>query len=398
MATRQRRLGWNAAWIAALLALLAFLPETSLAASRICRQLEAELATASRSGARNAAPARRQEAAIARQQAQLQAAKRQARGAGCGFRLFGGNSSSCGAINSKIDKMEQNLAALERRRSGATGTAKGRPRSLIIGDLQANRCRDEAIAERRPPRGLLDQLFGGGARQRESLDELGAPAVRSEEQRYVRRAPDSGTWVNDDGRIRYAAPAGTYRTLCVRTCDGYYFPMSSASSPSDFERDQANCQSSCPGSEVQVYYHRQGQESEDMRSSLSGAPYAELPTAYLYRQVGTQTPTGCTCNAPRNEATGNYSIVAGNPPVSDTVPPEPVTPHPTARPDPAADPETLANLDGGLDAEALKRMAVTPKLNNPQGGERRIRVVGPVFLPGPEGEEYPQVQVPTGAP
>src|SRR5918994_687236 len=100
-----RILGRLAALVLAAAAMMSLLPEAGLAASRVCRQLEAELAATS-GGNRQAAGARRNEAAIARQQEQLQAARRQARNAGCGFKLFGGASSSCAAINAKIAKME----------------------------------------------------------------------------------------------------------------------------------------------------------------------------------------------------------------------------------------------------------------------------------------------------
>jgi hypothetical protein len=391
MAARPQRLGRLAALIAATLAVAALSSDAMAASSRVCRQLEAELASGG--SGRSATQARKQDASIARQREQLQLAKRQARSTGCGFRLFGGSSSSCGAINLKIDRMERNLDALQSRRSSTASADPGRSRSQIMAALQANGCRDEAVAERRLPKGiegtrsLLDQIFGGGIRQRDPTDELGDPSFRRDEDRYVRRIPETtdGGWINDDGHIRFSAPPGSYRTLCVRTCDGYYFPMSSASSPSDFDRDQQNCQSSCPGTEVQIYYHRSGQESEDMVSGLSGQPYAELPSAYLYKQTGTPSPVGCTCSALGNDEARNFSIVAGNPPATEPIQPEPVTPYPTSRPDPAADPETQANLDGGLDAEALRRMAVTPKVNKstPATEEKRIRVVGPVFLPDP---------------
>jgi hypothetical protein len=399
MAARQRKLGRLAALIAATLAVAALSSDAMAASSRICRQLEAELASGG--GGRSAAQARKQDVSIARQREQLQLAKRQARSTGCGFRLFGGSSSSCGAINLKIGRMERNLDALQRRRSSTASADPSRSRSQIMAALQANGCRDETVAERRLPRGLegtrnlLDQIFGGGIRQRDPTDDLGDPSFRRDEDRYVRSSPETtdGGWVNDDGHIRFSAPPGSYRTLCVRTCDGYYFPMSSASSPSDFDRDQQNCQSSCPGSEVQIYYHRSGQESEDMVSGLSGQPYAELPSAYLYKQTGTPSPAGCTCSVPGHNEAKNFSIVAGNPPATEPVQSEPVTPYPSSRPDPAADPETQANLDGGLDAEALRRMAVTPKVNKstPSGEEKRIRVVGPVFLPDPEAATNLQV-------
>lgn len=399
MATRPLILGRFAALIAATLAMVMLSSGAMSASSRVCRQLEAELALAS-GGGRSATPSRKQEAAIARQQEQLQLAKRQARRSGCGFRLFGGSSNSCAGINRQIEKMEQNLAALERRRSRATGPASSRSRPQIMAALKSNGCRDEAVAERRrsggreETRSLLDHIFGGGIRQRGSIEELGDPTLGRGEDRHVKRVPRSfeGGWVNDGGHIRYAAPPGTYRTLCVRTCDGYYFPMSGASSPSDFDRDQQNCRSSCPGAEVHIYYHRRGQESDSMVSGLSGQPYADLPTAWLYKQAGAPSPPGCSCRAPRNDEARDFTIIAGNPPRQEPAPSEPAMPYPTARPDPAADPETLANLDGGLDAETLRRMAVAPNVNKSKtaGEEKTIRVVGPVFLPDPEAATDPQ--------
>jgi hypothetical protein len=398
MAAAPHRLRRLAALILAAAAIMSLLPESALAASRVCRQLEAELASG---GGRPAAGARRTEASIARQNEALQTAKRQARRAGCGFKLFGGGSNSCAAINDKIVKMERNLERLEGRRSNTAGS--GRSRAQIMAALRANGCRDQAVAERQPSpesggsRNLFDKLFGGGIRQRGSIEDLGEPGFLRDD-RVVRRVPRDleGGWVNDNGRIRYSAPPGNYRTLCVRTCDGYYFPMSSSSSPSDFERDQANCQSSCPGTEVQIYYHRTGQESEAMVSGLSGQPYADLPAAWLYKQTDVPNPAGCACNAPRNDDRAtNYSIIAGNPPPETQA--APVTPYPSIRPDPAFDPETQANLDGGLDAEALTRMAITPKIGAPKhpGEEKKIRVVGPVFLPDPEAAADPQVPAPT---
>lgn len=127
-----------------------------------------------------------------------------------------------------------------------------------------------------------------------------------------------------------------------------------------------------------------------MVSGLSGQPYADLPSAWLYKQTSVQSPAGCTCNAPRNDQAKDFTIIAGNPPAEEQA--VPATPYPITRPDPALDPETQANLDGGLDAEALKRMAVTPKINPSKlfSEQRRVRVVGPVFLPDPEEAADPQ--------
>ncbi len=105
---------------------------------------------------------------------------------------------------------------------------------------------------------------------------------------------------------------GRYRTMCVRTCDDYYFPISPASSIGDLKRDQQNCEAMCPGTDVQIYYQPSDDENaEAMVSSSSGEPYADLPAAFSYRKPGTTRPAGCACNP-----TKNFSVIAGNPPSS----------------------------------------------------------------------------------
>ncbi|MEW9808058.1 DUF2865 domain-containing protein [Mesorhizobium sp. ZMM04-5] len=389
MAARPRWHGARVALAATLIALASAMPQASHASSRVCRQLEAELASG---GVRAPAPSRKQEAAIAKQQEQLRLAKREARKAGCSFKIFGGGSKSCAAISQKIDRMQRNLDQLERRRARPAKT--NRSRSQIMAALRANGCRDDATAERRlpqaldGPRNFLDQLFGGGIRQRGSIDDLGDP-LDSRDGRNVGRAPQApqGGWVNEGGRIRFVAPPGRYRTVCVRTCDGYFFPMSGSSTPSDFERDQSNCRSSCPGADVQLYYLRPGQESEAMVSGLSGQPYADLPAAWLYRQTGVPSPAGCACSAPGNRQPKNFSIIAGNPPAaSEPVEAAPAIPLQSEGSDAVAADEASVSSDGAMESEVE---TVEPKGGTPAApaGDRKIRVVGPAFLPAQEGAE-----------
>jgi hypothetical protein len=91
---------------------------------------------------------------------------------------------------------------------------------------------------------------------------------------------------------------GGLRTLCVRTCDGAFFPISSNASTLDFRRQAAVCDRMCPGTETQLYYHSmQDQESADMISASSGEPYRSLPTAFAYRNVSAATRSpSCSCN------------------------------------------------------------------------------------------------------
>jgi len=89
--------------------------------------------------------------------------------------------------------------------------------------------------------------------------------------------------------------SSTYRTLCVRTCDGYYFPVSFQVSASHFTDDEQTCQRLCPATEVALYTHRNPGEEIGQAVSLAGRPYRSLPTAFRYRQA---LDSACTCRKP----------------------------------------------------------------------------------------------------
>jgi hypothetical protein len=388
MAGKPHSLTRIAAAVAAGLALLSLSSEAISANARVCRQLEAELASAG-SGGRSQAQARKYDGSIARQRGELQSARKQARSAGCGFSLFGGGRAKCAGLNAKIEKMDRNLDALQRKRAELARGGSGRSRAKIMAAIEANGCRDsgagdERIARREPDNnaGLFDRLFGGGIQRSDSLNALDYEEAPLDGGERVRRT------LTPDGVLgpEFFADTGPkeFRTLCVRSCDGYFFPMSGASSRGDFARDQQNCESACPGSEVQVYYHKaEGAESASMVSAAGDLPYSELPTAYLYKQSGTPRPQSCGCNRPPQ----NFNVIAGNPPPEEAQS-EPVIPVPMSRPDAGSDAETLANINGGLTIATVQRMAVAPVEKPvsaiPGGGPKRIRVVGPVFLPDPE--------------
>src|SRR5690606_11776960 len=66
---------------------------------------------------------------------------------------------------------------------------------------------------------------------------------------------DSGPGSRPQSNQFGALPYATYRTLCVRLCDGYYFPISFATLPNHFPRDVDACQSRC-AAPTELYYHR----------------------------------------------------------------------------------------------------------------------------------------------
>jgi hypothetical protein len=87
-------------------------------------------------------------------------------------------------------------------------------------------------------------------------------------------------------------PFATYRTVCVRLCDGYFFPISFSTLPNHFQRDADACQSKC-AAPVELYYHANpGGAIEQSQSAKTQQPYSALRTAFRYRKEYVQ---GCSC-------------------------------------------------------------------------------------------------------
>ena len=101
----------------------------------------------------------------------------------------------------------------------------------------------------------------------------------------------------NEGDIRYDDFYGfgnlsTLRTVCVRTCDGYYWPVSFSTVEEFLGEDEGRCQSQCPGAEVRLYYYRNpGEDPEDM-INRGGGRYKSLPTAFAYRK---EFDRNCSC-------------------------------------------------------------------------------------------------------
>lgn len=315
--------------------------------SRTCRQLESQLSAASSGGKASSAQIRSYDDAIARQKDHMAQTRVRARQARCDVAIFAGSVARCGELNGTLARMDANLAQLQKKRSqlGARGNSR-RERARILAAIDAKGCRA-------PKQTALGKAKGGATRA---------------------------------GNL-----SGNFRTLCVRSCDGYYFPVSWSVSQNAFERDGKACQAMCPGTQVELHHHRvQGEEPEDMVSASTGMPYRDSENAFLYKKPGASIPAGCGCGATAQAASGFETIggdYASNDPGSSADHPvddaamTAAIPQPQGRPDPAEDPETLTTREGGLDAVALKQLATPPLSSAAAPAQRQIRRVGPTFLP-----------------
>lgn len=108
-------------------------------------------------------------------------------------------------------------------------------------------------------------------------------------------SPDIDEWAN----YRPWTPdrTDTFRTVCVRLCDGSYFPISFATTRDRFKADAAKCKSSC-GSPAKLFVGPPDGAADDL-VDVRGSQYADLPNAFKYR---TSYDASCTCKAQPWEA------------------------------------------------------------------------------------------------
>ena len=182
---------------------------------------------------------------------------------------------------------------------------RSREASRQLGDLQARR----------------QQILGSGDRsyQDDIIRELAlnnCSAIYQRESR--RRNPFSNFWQDEDsgdrGRVRgntfAGLPFATYRTVCVRLCDGYYFPVSFSTLPTHFARDANACQSRC-AAPTELYFHQNpGQSVDQMVSQQSQRPYSDLKTAFRYRK---KYVAGCSCKTAEYIPEGGSSLPGAQP-------------------------------------------------------------------------------------
>jgi hypothetical protein len=177
-------------------------------------------------------------------------------------------SRQCRQLNDAVENARQRLADLDRQRKQIMGSGDRSLQDEIIRELARHGCGEQYVKEARKrdvQSNPFALLFGGG-------EEYEGP-----------KGPR-----NNFGNLPFA----TYRTLCVRMCDGYYFPVSFSTLPNHFERDAQLCQSQC-AAPAELYYHQNpGGSVEQMLSFGGQQPYTDLKWAFRYRK---EYVPGCSC-------------------------------------------------------------------------------------------------------
>ena len=122
----------------------------------------------------------------------------------------------------------------------------------------------------------------------------------TEMARRTDRSGETGMWQDEEqGAGNTWSPlaangAQTYRTVCVRLCDGYYFPVSFSTLPSHFSQDAEVCTSKCAAPAELYYYPNPGGSIEQSQSVNSQEAYTKLKVAFRYRK---EYVNGCSCKS-----------------------------------------------------------------------------------------------------
>jgi hypothetical protein len=212
------------------------------------------------------------EAAASRQRGEIDRTVAYAHQIGCDnqkFLFFGQDPpAQCGEIKSQIGRMRANLDDLQSRAGGGAG---GR------GELLA-RYNDECAGQPDKPKNLLDAMFGNPKPAETRQEPISPDADETPQQ--------SDKIVQSTGEARAGGEA-----VCVRSCDGAFFPVTYSAGGSQLDSLADRCRALCPATETTLYTMPVNGQIEQA-VSINGAKYMDSPTALRYRKT---FDASCSC-------------------------------------------------------------------------------------------------------
>ena len=234
-----------------------------------CMQLQQDLIAAQRGGGggdRSELPHIEQQ--IAQADRVFQGSRAEMENARCfeSFFIFGRGlvrSPKCLSLNARVEDARRQLTQLQQQRQAIVGGGGNKRQQAELHQALARAgC---GPAAQKPRRGGLLDFFGGG-QQEEQQPEFQTPVYRSID------------------------PNGRYKTVCVRLCDGFFYPISYSTYGARVGQDAERCQSNC-AAPAELYVHPMGREIEQA-ISLQGSAYMDLPVALKFRK---EYVKGCSC-------------------------------------------------------------------------------------------------------
>ncbi|MGA8171400.1 MAG: DUF2865 domain-containing protein [Methylocystis sp.] len=270
-----------------VVAAIALSSSSARAESAYCGELKDQIAQA------DGANSGRFRAAAAKQENELARTAAYARSIGCErqqFLIFGeAPPAQCGQINARIAQMRSNLAYLERhlgddgRKQALTARydaqCRSRPRTTPAG-----------VPPSETPSSFFENLFGPAPPR-----EAGAPPDPPPLKRAGPIRGDTDDSADDPERSESEDNhAGGSLAICVRQCDGGFFPVSYSARRANLDELASLCKALCPNAEVTLYTKSTWGELSSA-VSVDGDSYADHPNALKFQK--TLVPA-CGCKPP----------------------------------------------------------------------------------------------------
>jgi hypothetical protein len=282
---------------------------------------------------------------------------------GVGLAAVSGDTAAAAEVCAELQSHLMALEMADREQWEEQGSAGDpyaieRQRTVVLTALAANRCRSAEAKRNNRPNRVFAGLFGNKRPFRSGLFREG-------------RMSGDGFFGND-------LSMGSYRTLCVRTCDGYYFPISFSASGGELQRDGNACRALCPGQDVALYVQRNPGDEGGPMVSLAGEPYTALSTAFRYRG---EYDRACTCGPIDGSTAAAFQAFAMPPPDQTLAHPleaaaAQIIPEPPARMR-EDDPDTTANRAGGFVIRTAARQPTDETVYREGPDGKVVRLVGP---------------------
>jgi Protein of unknown function (DUF2865) len=276
----------TAGWLPRALVVVAALAPWAAPAraeSAYCDDLKAEIAQAGGGG-----DSGRYRATAAKQQVELGRTAAYARSIGCErqqFLFFGeAPPPQCAQINARVAQMQANLAALQQR-SGDNG------RKLALTARYDAQCRERSrVTPLEASRGFFEELFGLAPPREAGAPPDTPPLNRTPSIRAQPEDPLNET----EGAEQGDNHIGGALAICVRQCDGGFFPVSYSARRANLDELATLCKALCPNAEVALYTKSPWGEL-DSAISISGDSYGDHPNALKFQK--TRVPA-CGCKPP----------------------------------------------------------------------------------------------------
>ncbi|HTV32144.1 MAG TPA: DUF2865 domain-containing protein [Methylocella sp.] len=319
-----------------------------------CTRLAAQISTATEKKPKASGP---YAAGLAKLREELDRTIQYARSLRCDqprFPLFNDGSAACVSLNARIQQLQSTIAQYQNANDASGSDAV---RQQLIASYNAH-CRGGGQTAERPP-GFLEQLFGALL---PNTNPASPPPQQQEIPPVVGEEPTK--------------PHGGSQAVCVRSCDGGFFPLSLSPRDSDPGQLASLCQVLCPNAEVSVYTRSPNREISSAVSLEGETPYSEMPNALKFEK---HFDPACTCKPPGKswaEALAGAEEVLGRARKGDVL----VTPETSvelAKPSSETGIRPKSVHESGADGLGADKEEATQDITGPDGVRRRVRIIVP---------------------